>query len=151
MLEFDIKTPPIRKLYDYWLRKASPNKLPARHDIDPAEMADFLPHLILRDVQAAPLDFRYRLIGTHISAHLKNDHTNQWMSTLDHQKPPSRIWDNCKQAVETAKPVYPYTPYVGPKKEIVEMEDLILPLARDGTNVDMLLVGVTYTKKSIIR
>ncbi|WP_299374115.1 PAS domain-containing protein [uncultured Kiloniella sp.] len=148
MLKINIKNQPIKKLYDYWLSKAPPSMLPARHDIDPAEMAEFLPHLILLDVQANPLDFRYRLIGTHISAYLKEDLTSRWMSTLDHQKPPSRIWDNCKKAVETRGPVFPYTPYIGPKQDIVEMEDLILPLARDGINVDMLLVGVTYTHKT---
>ncbi|WP_120495732.1 PAS domain-containing protein [Kiloniella sp. EL199] len=148
MLKINIKTQPLKKLYEYWQSKSPQNKLPARHDIDPAEMADFLPHLVLLDVQTAPLDFRYRLVGTHIAAYLENDLTNQWMSALHHQKPPSTIWNNCKEAVETALPVYPHTPYVGPKKEIVEVEDLILPLARDGVKVDMLLVGVSFINKS---
>ena len=148
MLDVTFRTQPIKNAYNYWLSKTSRDKLPARHNIDPAEMIAFLPNLILMDVKRLPLDFRYRLIGTHVASHLLTDLTNRWMSEVEHQKPPSIIWNTCKTVVETAQPIYPHTPYVGPKKDIVDVEDILLPLAKDGINVDMLLIAISYVKKS---
>ena len=36
------------------------------------------------------------------------------------------------------------TPYVGPHEDYRRVEDIILPLASDGTTVDSLLVFISY-------
>ncbi|WP_417454664.1 PAS domain-containing protein [Kiloniella sp.] len=133
--------------YKYWLSKCQGGTIPSREDISPAEMVPFLPNILLLDVENEPLDFRFRLIGTRIVPLLKRDYTGELMSTIDNLKSPNSVWKNCCKAVDLAEPVYAFTPYVGPKKDILDVEDLILPLASDGKNVNMLMIILAPVKK----
>ncbi|KKJ78778.1 hypothetical protein WH95_01550 [Kiloniella litopenaei] len=133
--------------YKYWLSKCRGDAIPSREDISPAEMVSFLPNILLLDVQKEPLDFRFRLIGTRIVPLLNRDYTGELMSTIENLKSPNSVWKNCCKAVERAEPVYAFTPYVGPKKDILDVEDLILPLASDGKNVNMLMIILATVKK----
>jgi PAS domain len=58
--------PAIARLYAYWDGKRHGRKMPARADIDPVEMREWLGRIILYDVLRDPLNFRYRLIGSQI-------------------------------------------------------------------------------------
>ncbi len=48
---------------------------------------------------------------------------------------------------ETGRPVANQTPYVGPLKDIREMQAVELPLAADGRSVDAILVFVDFISK----
>ncbi|MCZ4282398.1 PAS domain-containing protein [Kiloniella laminariae] len=148
MLDVTFRTRTVKLAYQYWLSKCPVGLIPGRPHIDPLEMVAFLPHIILLDVQHNPPDFRYRLIGTKVVPLLNRDYTSEWMSDIPNQKSPSTVWANCRAAVETIEPIYAYTPYVGPKKDVLDVEDLIMPLAVDGKTVDMLFIILAYTKKS---
>src|SRR5262249_29214633 len=76
----------------YWESKRPGRRMPARRDIDPAEMLDLLPNVMLVDVVREPLDFRYRLIGTAIVAHMRHDYTGQRFSALPRQGRDSKLW-----------------------------------------------------------
>lgn len=130
--------------YDYWKNKRGQRSMPTRHDIDPAEMVKILPHVLLLDVQQQPLDFRYRLIGTKMDEHMNRRYTGLWMSEIPHQKPPSRIWANCRQVAVEGRPLAGDTPYVGKNREFLSTEDLIMPLSDDDETVDMLFVTVGF-------
>jgi hypothetical protein len=54
----------LKFVLDYWSRKRGGRLAPTRADIDPADMASLLPRVMLVDVSADPLDFRFRLAGT---------------------------------------------------------------------------------------
>ncbi len=133
----------------YWQRKCRNGRLPARADIDPAEITDLLPFTILLDVHRDPWDFRFRLIGTGIAYHLTSDWTGKWMSDIAFMQAPSQIWDNCIAAAQGNEPYMSQTPYVGPHKDFYRADDIILPLARNGETVDMLLVFVEYLLKPV--
>ncbi len=130
--------------YDYWKQKRGERRMPTRRDIDPAEITKILPHVLLLDVQQDPLDFRYRLIGTKMDEHMSRRYTGMWMSEIAHQRPPSRIWANCRQVAQSGLPLSGDTPYVGKNKEFLTTEDLIMPLSDDDATVDMLFVTVGF-------
>ncbi|MDA0262380.1 MAG: PAS domain-containing protein [Proteobacteria bacterium] len=101
--------------YTYWRSKAKDGQLPARSDINPVDIPRLMPHVVILDVRREPvLDFRYRLIGTYVVEHLCADRTGSWLSEIEHQTAPIKIWQNCKQVVETDKAFLAGTPYVGP-------------------------------------
>lgn len=131
----------------YWLSKKKQETLPGRADIDPLDIPTLLPQVVLLDVRRDPWDFRFRLIGTNIVHHLANDWTGTWMSEIEHMAPPSRIFTSCVEVAETGEPLRSETPYVGPHQNYVRAEDIILPLAADGTTPDMLLVFVEHFLK----
>lgn len=141
---FALKSPINRSSFDYWNKKRGKRRLPSRHDIDPAEIVEILPHVFLLDVQQVPLDFRYRLIGTKMDEHMTGSYTGLWMSQIPHQTAPSRIWDACRRVVEEIMPLSSDTPYVGKNKDFLTTEDLIMPLSDDGETVDMLFVTAGF-------
>lgn len=146
-LEFE--SPLVQEGYSYWRSKMIDGVLPCRSDINPVDIPRLMPHVVLVDVKHAPeLDFRYRLIGTYVAESLYKDHTGSWFSEIEHQKAPSQIWQNCAHVVETGKAFISDTPYVGPHQGFRRVEDVILPLADDGENVDCLLVFVHYMRRS---
>ena len=69
------------------------------------------------------------------------------MSEIEHMAPPSRIFTSCVTVATTGQPLRSETPYVGPHRNYVSAEDIILPLAADGTTPDMLLVFIEHFAK----
>lgn len=130
----------------YWTRKRRGHRLPGRADLDPGEMVAFLPNVILLDVLRDPLDFRYRLVGTTVEDHMLRPYTGMRVRELDHQRPPSRVWTKFETAIAARRPVATRLPYVGPYREFVRVEDVVMPLAADGATVDMLFVVIDFIR-----
>ena len=137
-------TPIVMETFDYWTSKVRNRTLPARRDLDPCEIPNLLPWLILTDVFDDPLDFRYRLIGTQIVAQARRDLTGKRFSELDHAGPGSTVWTDRVKVVETRRPVFSTPPYCGPKAGIASVSGIHLPLSGDGRTVDMILTAVDF-------
>lgn len=131
----------------YWASKLHDGRLPGRRDIDPLDIPSLLPHVILLDVERDPWNFRFRLIGTNVVYHLSEDWTGHRFSEIGHMASPSRIFNNCVEVASKGTPFRSQTPYVGPHANFISAEDVILPLAADGVNVDKLLVFVEHFEK----
>lgn len=54
----------VRRAYEYWNTKRGDRSMPSRADIDPSEIRDLLPGIILVDVAHDPTRLTYRLVGT---------------------------------------------------------------------------------------
>ena len=143
----DVRDRVIELAEAYWASRSGEGRLPARRDIDPLDIPHLMPQVILLDIQRDPWDFRFRLIGTNVVFHLSEDWTGRWMSAIPHMAPPSRIFTSCVEVAKTAHPLHSETPYVGPHRDFVAAEDVILPLAGDGRTADMLLVCVEHFEK----
>jgi hypothetical protein len=147
LLEIDRATQRLQTAYGYWRTKCAIGRLPGRADIEPGEMVPFLAHVVLLDVLREPLDFRYRLMGTAVEAHMLRRYTGELMSAIEHQRPPSRIWSDFELVVTRRHPILTDVPYVGPHREFLRVQHVILPLAADGGNVDMILSVVDFIPK----
>jgi hypothetical protein len=131
--------------YAYWLSKKAGHAFPARQDIDPlVDTPRLVPNMMLKDFRRDPPDIRYRLIGTQVRRHLTRDWTGTWMSDIPFQRPPSTIWSNHMWVVENRMPLVARPPYVGPHKDFLFIESIILPLGADRETVDMLMVFVDF-------
>src|SRR5689334_7472185 len=62
----DARYPDLVRVFDYWNRQRGERFAPRRADIDPADLVEVLPRVMLADVLTDPLDFHYRLSGTGI-------------------------------------------------------------------------------------
>lgn len=138
-----------RQALEYWIKIRGTRAMPSRADLDPLDIRQILPHVVLLDVASDPLDFRYRLIGTKIVSQLNNDHTGKWMSEIPHQKPPSTIWSSCETVVNQKLPMTTQIPYEGRNKDFAVSEDIVMPLSADGTNVTMLFVVIDFFRRSV--
>jgi len=147
-----ILSPAVRAGLNYWLGRHRADGLPpGRPDIDPVDMPSLLPNVVLIDVRRDPTDFRYRLVGGKVRHHLNANLLGLWMSDIPHQKAPSHLWSKCLEAVDSRSPVLSNTPYIGPHRDFLRAEDLILPLCDDEGRVHMLLVFVDFLHKNYAR
>jgi len=67
----------VQAMYDYWLAKRGSRTMPARADLEPAEIKKLLPMMVLVDVTADARRFVYRLVGTQEAAERGSDPTGK--------------------------------------------------------------------------
>lgn len=142
----DLKSPVTRKGLRYWHSRCGEHSLPSRNDIDPSQLKTILPNMCFLSVLDDG-DYQFRLLGTKMRDFLSGDYTGLKLSEVEALQPADLLIENFSTCLETRKPVLANTPYVGPKKEIAELEDIILPLSEDGMTVDRLLVIVDFRFK----
>jgi hypothetical protein len=75
--ETHLDDPLLREAYAYWRLKRDGRRMPARRQIDPAEVRPLLPHLLISEVVDPERRFRYRLVGTAIARALGRDPTGR--------------------------------------------------------------------------
>src|SRR5688500_16016109 len=63
----DPQYPDLVDVFDYWDERRRGRVAPSRADIDPLDLVEVLPRVMLADVSTDPMDFRYRLSGTGIA------------------------------------------------------------------------------------
>jgi hypothetical protein len=122
----------------YWTRKRGAHLIPGRQDIDPAEMREFLPRIMLADVEGSPHRFRYRVAGTGI-CHV---HADEATGMLAHQLAPSHYGDLVHRqyagVVQARNPAL-HLNVLEDRDTYHAYAHLVLPLARDHETVDMIL------------
>jgi len=138
--------PRLREAFAYWDGKRAGRVMPCRGDIDPVEMPRLLPYVMLIDVLAAPVDFRYRLIGTEVRAIAARDYTGRRFSEVVGKGRGSVVWDGCEQVVATRAPYTGSPPYVGPERELRRCENLLLPLSENGSDVSMIFKIISFER-----
>lgn len=143
---------PLGRLYQYWQTKCAGRPMPARADIYPSDMRDFLHQTMLLDVIAQddmPPRFRVRLAGTHVVAAYGNEFTQKFNDEIDLGEDGEKILEACRQTVKDKRPVYINGVFQKQTDSIkVSYERLGLPLSTDGETVDMILVAVVLQRLS---
>jgi hypothetical protein len=135
----------VRDGCDYWHTKRGGAAMPARSDFDPLiEVPALCPFMMLKDVQRSPLDFRYRLVGTRLRHHMTADWKGKWMSEIEFQRAPNPIWQAHAYVAETGLPIFLRPPYVGPHKDFLHIDAVILPLGENHREVDMVMILIEF-------
>jgi hypothetical protein len=152
-VDFDvIDSEIVRNGLNYWLAKRGTHAMPARADLDPLiDVPSLCPSMMLKDVQRGPLDFRYRLIGTRLRHHMTADWKGQLMSEIEFQKAPNPIWNVHAYVAETGLPIFLRPPYVGPHKDFLHIDAVVLPLGKDHKEADMLMIFIEFLSTSAKR
>ncbi len=123
---------------DYWDGKRRGRRMPARRDIEPTEILDLLPYVVLIDVEREPLDFRYRLVGTAVAARFGHDRTGERFSALPQQSRGSDVWNTAVRILEERRPIVSHVPYVGFNRWVHNYRDISMPLSEDNEVVNMI-------------
>jgi len=131
--------PEIRDLYRYWDEKRGMRRMPRRADLDPVDLAAYLPSILLVDVVPDERLYIYRLVGTR-EVHLRgNDPTGKPVmdNTFLDRELALRNYDH---VVLSKAPHLDATPSVSSDREWLDMETVFLPLSEDDAEVDKILV-----------
>lgn len=75
--------PRLGEFYAYWAEKWEDGRFPRRSDIDPTDIPQILPYLLLVDPErGARLRFRYRLMGAYLAGFGGIDFTGKYLDEL---------------------------------------------------------------------
>jgi hypothetical protein len=135
-----------RRMFDVWhnLRPA-PDLLPGRQHFDPALVPTLLSNIALLDVVRDPLRFRYRVVGSSLNLAGFPAKAGDWFHDLLQSIPGSRALDSFIPVATMGMPDWYFaTRDLERLRNVTGIERLVLPLARDGRLVDMLLTLTLY-------
>jgi len=133
--------PKILALHAYWQKIApEPGQMPGRRHIDPSAIPTLLPNLWLLDVLREPMRFRFRLIGTTLDRRGLPAKPGDFLEPLLKKAgAPQSVQDFESVANERRLLWYRRRPVIRHDRELAEIEGVLLPLATDGSEVDMIL------------
>lgn len=130
--------PRTQAVFGYWRRMAPAGRLPGRQHFDPLHIPKLMPYVWMLDVVGGR--FRYRLAGTREVQTLGRDPTGEWLDDVHPvlKTNPERLARYVFVA-QTGKPTWRrgHVSFIHDKDHQI-VENVVLPLARDGAAVDML-------------
>ena len=130
-------------LYAYWSSLRGAESLPGRGDIEPGRILQVLPHIGLFDVVIAPRRYRIRLMGTEIVRWYGCDLSGRYLDEIDFGHGPRFTFALLDQVVERRQAGHMTGEYTKQDGRTIRYERLFMPLASDGSCVDM-LIGAAY-------
>ena len=138
--------PRIRSLHDYWQAIRPASGLPGRQHLDPCDIPALLRNICLIDVGRDPLSLRYRLMGTEICRRLGHDFTGSAVEAAHGAFGPGEAQPEAYGPVIAGGALQwrRWRPEVLTESCWPEVETIMLPLARDGRSVDMLLCATVF-------
>jgi hypothetical protein len=124
-------------LHGYWLAKRADRILPARRDIDPADIPLLLPYLKI--VERTGDRFRYRLVGSAIVRETGYDFTGSFVgSTVSAStEAAAKLIAAYDRAFARRHPIFVTGMFHLPSGDAHNMSLLILPLSDDGLKANM--------------
>jgi hypothetical protein len=134
----------ISNLARHWHGLCGDRKFPARGDIDPLNLRDYIGSLCILEVRADPLDYVYRLFGSFMTEYLGRDLTGKSILELPPVALGRHLFGQIEDAINAAAPMYFRTlvAYDRPARKSGSHR-IILPLSTDGVTIDSIL---TYTR-----
>lgn len=145
----DVRSPPLRELWAYWRSRHRGARPPGRKDIDPVAIPHLLPYVMLLDVldgpTADPPDFRFRLVGTHITLIHRMDNTGKRVSEAFHGDERATVLRLYRRTASECAPIAYRGRPVRVDGRVLDYEILHLPLLDARERVNIVLAGLEFT------
>lgn len=135
-------SPHLRKLLGHWHRWRGNRAFPSRQDVNPGEIRDILPALMLFEVIDGGEDFFHRIAGSGIVRLSGIEPTGKKLSALGTAALIGRTRNYLQTALQLRAPVLflSQNSIVG-HCSFARGETLLLPLARESGSIDHILMG----------
>jgi hypothetical protein len=144
--ETTLQSAELAHLFARWKDARGERRMPPREAIDPVALRDVLPHIVMVDVEREPLRFRYRLVGTYVTAISGRDITGRYADETTFPQSLDEVVGPYQMVVEHCAPVgkYGQARWV-PNRPWVRVETLLLPLGRSDAEVEIILCGIALS------
>ena len=139
-----IVDPLIQRFVDYWEEKRGGAKYPSRAALDPLDFRYVMGDVVLIEVGKAPpggahpWHFRYRLVGSNIVARDGYDLTHKTLEDCPEPQYRERIRTTWTEVCESGMPAH-YLRELRLDRRIRSYEVVVMPLAANGRDIDMLI------------
>jgi hypothetical protein len=122
--------------YHYWLSKRGGRIMPARSDINPADIAPLLPYLMI--VERTGDQFRYRQVGSAIVEAVGYDATGVTVGTyIAAPETAAEVQAIFARVFVAAGPVFATGEFIHKTAANINLSLLTAPLSEDGVSIDM--------------
>lgn len=129
----------MRRLHEYWQARSSRRgAMPLRQDIEPGELRDLLPFIMLVDVEQDPLRFRYRLVGTRVVEFNHQEFTGLYLGAIGWQDE-QLLLDAYIDVTATRLPLFGYYTWELRSGALGNCEFVLLPLADEQGRINQVL------------
>jgi CheY-like chemotaxis protein len=133
----------LRRMYDYWIEKARGRPMPDRKDLDPAEIADLLPHLSILEVVGDRPRYRFRLLGTQVVEALGFNPTNRFMDDAYEEEGVVFLNGLLGEVCTKARPLYAASAFKAGEDDM-STERLLLPFSVGGAAPGQIVMAQTF-------
>ncbi|MGP1253670.1 MAG: PAS domain-containing protein [Kiloniellales bacterium] len=137
-------------IYRYWRDRRGQRPMPARADIDPADIPRLLPYLLLTDL----LDggrYRFRLVGTEVERSFGAPMTGRTLEELMSGDYLEFMRSLYRKVVAEKRPIYSTSRYSGADGDSpLFTKRVMMPLSTDGQNVDMVISAQVFLRVSAL-
>lgn len=124
----------IHTLNAYWQAKAK-NRMPSRSEIDPVDVRELLPNLMMVDVIGEPARFRYRLVGTRVVQYTGFDFTGCCLDEMIFQG--RDFMEQCyRRVLAERRPVFGHYAWLVRSRHFGQCEFALFPLSDDRATVN---------------
>jgi hypothetical protein len=152
----EVQNPMLRKAFELWNGLKVARRFPARTEITPRNMVEFLRNTVLVRVLDGGKDFQFRIVGDAIVEVQGESFQGMTTAEIDARIPGYGVMLKSiyRQVCKTGEPMAFRGWFVQPKTKIAFFhESLILPLGPDDATVDhILIVGVyAFEAKGLAR
>jgi hypothetical protein len=132
-----------KRLYGDWETRRRGRLIPARADFDPLDLRYIIGNLSLLDVLRDPIRFRYRIHSTNMAQWHGFDLTGKEIDNCPNAERGAQIKDHFTTVVDRQVPVVRVHEWRGGNGQVLRHEALVLPLASDGSTIDMIMSAVS--------
>lgn len=132
----------LRHIYGYWDEKRAGRSMPFRRDIDPTEIKELLPHLMIVEPTGEDAEerrYRYRLVGSALVDAFGFNFVGTCVGATTTPSYRRLLLDIYGMAFGLKRPVYSRMSFLAPEKAPQEANRLLLPLSNDGLSVHQVL------------
>jgi hypothetical protein len=137
--------PDIRAIVTYWRAIHPDTGLPGRQHFDPLDIPKLLPRIRILDVVGDPPRFKTRLLGTKIAEGTGFDYTGRYLDEVYPEFASSAAAHGLSAVLRTGELHWRRgNPALVRGKELMTIERVYLPFARDGRKIDMILTCLLF-------
>jgi hypothetical protein len=123
----------IDELAGHWSKLRAERSMPRRDEIDPVDLARWLPYISIMELHYDPFRVRYRVVGTEVARIIGEDFSYRWLDETGWG--PQSIDLNrllYLKVAETAQPLYGLSTIAFAGRQGSLFEWVLLPLSNDG-------------------
>jgi hypothetical protein len=132
-------------LFGYWSGKRGDRCMPARADIDPSEIKDILPDLMLWNVEGLDGPFVIRLVGERIVQFVGRNNTGLPAGSGMAPEAAASMAAVLSDVADSRAPRFRFgAAFWAREKSYRNYEAAFLPLSPDDRAVNMILGGITF-------
>ena len=136
----DVPSTRARRMHQYWLGKKGARLMPTRADIDPGEIRDLLPHVILTRLEYEPFRVLYKLIGTRAVENAGMDYSGRYLDELEFVSEFGTDWPGTYRTIASEKaPLFGLCQIRFTDGVVKPYVVAMFPLSNDGVRVDQVL------------